>query len=164
MRCPKCNYTKSSVIDSRQAEEGMAIRRRRECEDCQTRFTTFERVEEMPLLVVKKDGTREQFSREKILTGIVHSAQKRPVSISDIEGVVYNIEQAIRADYDSEVPSTVIGNLVMDELAELDEITYVRFASVYRSFKDVDEIEALLKQITKRVRSGKKRVADDESE
>lgn len=164
MRCPKCSYTKSSVIDSRQAEEGTVTRRRRECEVCQTRFTTFERLEEVPLLVVKKDGTREQFSREKILNGIIQSAQKRPVSISDIERVVYRIEQMIRSDYDSEVPSTVIGNLVMDELAELDEITYVRFASVYRSFKDVDEIEALLKHITQRVRSGKKRNRVDESD
>ena len=164
MRCPKCNYTKSSVTDSRQAEEGTTIRRRRECEACQTRFTTFERIEELPLLVIKKDGTREQFSREKILNGIVQSAQKRPVSISDIEQVVHWIEQTVRGDYDSEVSSTVIGNLVMDKLAELDEITYVRFASVYRSFKDVDEIEELLKQITKRVRSSKKGQTKDETD
>ena len=155
MRCPKCNYNKSSVIDSRQAEDGNTIRRRRECENCHARFTTFERVEELPLLVIKKDGTREQFSREKILNGIFQSAQKRPVS-SD-EQVVSRIEQKVRSEYESEVPSTVIGNLVMDELAELDEITYVRFASVYKSFKDVDEIEELLQQITNRVRSKKKR-------
>lgn len=117
----------------------------------------------MPLLVVKKDGTREQFSREKILNGIVQSAQKRPVSSDDIESVISRIEQQVRADYENEVPSTVIGNLVMDELAELDEITYVRFASVYKSFKDVDEIEDLLQQITKRVRGKKKKaeVKDD---
>lgn len=152
MRCPKCHCIKSNVVDSRQAEEGTAIRRRRSCDDCQTRFTTFERLEEMPLLVIKKDGTREQFSRDKIFNGILHSAQKRPVSSSDLAGVVDRIEQAVRQQFDSEVPSYHIGNLVMDELAELDEITYVRFASVYRSFKDVDEIEALLQQITKRVR------------
>ena len=161
MRCPKCNYLKSSVVDSRQAEEGNTIRRRRECENCHTRFTTFERIEELPLLVVKKDGTREQFSRDKIFNGIIRSAQQRPVSSSAIEKVVNDIEQKIRSDYDSEVSSVVIGNLVMDELAELDEITYVRFASVYRSFKDVDEIEALLQQITNRVRSKKKRKADE---
>ena len=161
MRCPKCNYLKSSVVDSRQAEEGNNIRRRRECENCHTRFTTFERIEELPLLVVKKDGTREQFSRDKIFNGIIRSAQKRPVSSNAIEKVVNDIEQKIRSDYDSEVSSVVIGNLVMDELAELDEITYVRFASVYRSFKDVDEIEALLQQITNRVRSKKKRKADE---
>lgn len=156
MRCPKCHCNKSSVIDSRQAEDGNTIRRRRECEECGTRFTTFERVEEMPLLVVKKDGTREQFSRDKILNGIIQSAQKRPVSSSDIEKAISRIERKVRSDHDAEVESTVIGNLVMDELAELDEITYVRFASVYRSFKDVDEIEELLQQITKRVRSKKK--------
>lgn len=155
MRCPKCYSTKSSVVDSRQAEEGTVIRRRRSCDDCQTRFTTFERLEEVPLLVIKKDGTREQFSRDKIFNGILHSAQKRPVSSSDLAGVVDRIEQAVRQQFDSEVPSYQIGNLVMDELAELDEITYVRFASVYRSFKDVDEIEELLQQITKRVRSKK---------
>ena len=157
MRCPKCNYNKSSVIDSRQAEDGNTIRRRRECENCHTRFTTFERVEELPLLVIKKDGTREQFSREKILNGIFQSAQKRPVSSDDIEQVVSRIEQKVRSEYEGEVPSTAIGNLVMDELAELDEITYVRFASVYKSFKDVDEIEELLQQITNRVHSKKKR-------
>lgn len=156
MRCPKCNNSKSSVIDSRQTEDGNTIRRRRECEECHTRFTTFERIEELPLLVIKKDGTREQFSRDKILNGIIQSAQKRPVSSQDIEEVISRIEQTIRSQYESEVSSVTIGNCVMDELAELDEITYVRFASVYKSFKDVDEIEDLLKQITHRVRTKKK--------
>lgn len=155
MRCPKCNYNKSSVVDSRQAEDGNTIRRRRECESCHTRFTTFERLEELPLLVIKKDGTREQFSRDKILNGVVQSAQKRPVSSTDIENLISRIEQKVRTAYENEVSSTVIGNLVMEELAELDEITYVRFASVYKSFKDLDEIEELLQQITNRVR-GKK--------
>ncbi|MEW6856264.1 transcriptional regulator NrdR, partial [Streptococcus iniae] len=150
MRCPKCNNNKSSVVDSRQAEDGNTIRRRRECEECHTRFTTFERLEELPLLVIKKDGTREQFSRDKILNGVVQSAQKRPVSSTDIETLISRIEQKVRADYENEVPSTAIGNLVMEGLAELDEITYVRFASVYKSFKDVDEIEELLQQITTR--------------
>lgn len=156
MRCPKCNYNKSSVVDSRQAEDGNTIRRRRECEKCHTRFTTFERVEELPLLVIK-DGTREQFSRDKILNGVVQSAQKRPVSSTDIENLISRIERTVRTTYENEVSSTIIGNLVMDELAELDEITYVRFASVYKSFKDVDEIEELLQQITTRVR-GKRKV------
>ncbi|MGT2829934.1 transcriptional regulator NrdR [Streptococcus hillyeri] len=164
MRCPKCHCNKSSVIDSRQAEDGNTIRRRRECEECANRFTTFERLEEMPLLVIKKDGTREQFSRDKILNGIIQSAQKRPVSSSDIEKAISRIERKVRSDYDSEVDSTVIGNLVMDELAELDEITYVRFASVYRSFKDVDEIEELLRQITNRVRGKKKGSLRDDTE
>lgn len=164
MRCPKCGNNKSSVIDSRQTEDGNTIRRRRECEECHTRFTTFERLEDIPLLVVKKDGTREQFSRDKILNGIIQSAQKRPVSSQDIEAVISRIEQAIRREYDTEVDTVVIGNMVMDELAELDEITYVRFASVYKSFKDVDEIEELLQQITKRVRAKKKSSVTNESD
>lgn len=126
MRCPKCQHNKSSVIDSRQAEDGNTIRRRRECDTCHTRFTTFERVEEVPLLVVKKDGTREQFSRDKIFNGILMSAQKRPVSSEDIENAITRIEQNIRRNHDGEVDSEVIGNLVMKELADLDEITYVR--------------------------------------
>ena len=141
MRCPKCQHNKSNVIDSRQAEDGNTIRRRRECDACHARFTTFERVEEVPLLVVKKDGTREQFSRDKIFNGI--------------ENAITRIEQNIRRNHDGEVDSEVIGNLVMKELADLDEITYVRFASVYRSFKDVDEIEELLQEITKTVRAKK---------
>ena len=155
MRCPKCTSIKSSVVDSRQADDGHTIRRRRECESCHYRFTTYERLEEKTLVVVKKDGTREQFSREKIFNGIIRSAQKRPVSSADIDEVVNRIEQKVRAQSDSEVESDVIGNLVMEELMDLDEITYVRFASVYRSFKDVSEIENLLKQITKSDRQKK---------
>ena len=149
MRCPKCGGNKSSVVDSRQAEDGNTIRRRRECEECQHRFTTYVRVEERTLVVVKKDGTREQFSRDKIFNGIIRSAQKRPVSSDEIEEIVNRIEQKVRSQSDNEINSEYIGSLVMDELAELDEITYVRFASVYRSFKDVGELESLLKQITK---------------
>ena len=149
MRCPKCGGNKSSVVDSRQAEDGNTIRRRRECEECQHRFTTYERVEERTLVVVKKDGTREQVSRDKIFNGIIRSAQKRPVSSDEIEEIVNRIEQKVRSQSDNEINSEYIGSLVMDELAELDEITYVRFASVYRSFKDVGELESLLKQITK---------------
>ncbi|MDO4666628.1 MAG: transcriptional regulator NrdR [Streptococcus sp.] len=149
MRCPKCGASKSSVVDSRQAEDGNTIRRRRECESCRHRFTTYERVEERTLVVVKKDGTREQFSRDKIFNGIIRSAQKRPVSSDQIEAIVVRIEQKIRSQSDNEIDSEYIGSLVMEELAELDEITYVRFASVYRSFKDVGELESLLKQITK---------------
>ena len=155
MRCPKCNSLKSSVVDSRQAEDGNTIRRRRECENCHHRFTSYEKKKKKTLVVVKKDGTREQFSREKIFNGIIRSAQKRPVSSADIDEVVNRIEQKVRAQSDSEVESDVIGNLVMEELMDLDEITYVRFASVYRSFKDVSEIENLLKQITKSDRQKK---------
>ena len=149
MRCPKCGGNKSSVVDSRQAEDGNTIRRRRECEECQHRFTTYERVEERTLVVVKKDGTREQFSRDKIFNGIIRSAQKRPVSSDEIEEIVNRIEQKVRSQSDNEINSEYIGSLVMDELAELDEMTYVRFASVYLSFMDVGELESLLKQITK---------------
>ncbi len=159
MRCPKCASLKSSVVDSRQTEDGNTIRRRRECEQCGYRFTTYERVEEKTLVVVKKDGTREQFSREKIFNGIIRSAQKRPVSSAEIEEVVNRIEQKVRAQGDNEVESDVIGNFVMEELVNLDEITYIRFASVYRSFKDVSELENLLKQITK---SGKKSKRQDD--
>ncbi|GGE29098.1 transcriptional regulator NrdR [Streptococcus himalayensis] len=157
MRCPKCGGSKSSVVDSRQAEDGHTIRRRRACEECQHRFTTYERVEERTLVVVKKDGTREQFSRDKIFNGIIRSAQKRPVSSEEIDAVVNRIEQKLRSNNEDEIESENIGNLVMQELAELDEITYVRFASVYRSFKDVSELENLLKQITK---SAKKKKED----
>ena len=157
MRCPKCGGSKSSVVDSRQAEDGNTIRRRRECEECHYRFTTYERVEERTLVVVKKDGTREQFSRDKIFNGIIRSAQKLPVSSDEIEEIVNRIEQKVRSQSDNEINSEYIGSLVMDELADLDEITYVRFASVYRSFKDVGELETLLKQITKGTKKKKEK-------
>ena len=157
MRCPKCGGNKSSVVDSRQAEDGKTIRRRRECDECHHRFTTYERGEERTLVVVKKDGTREQFSRDKIFNGIIRSAQKRPVSSDEIEEIVGRIEQKIRSQSENEIQSDYIGSLVMDELAELDEITYVRFASVYRSFKDVGELESLLKQITKGTKKKKEK-------
>ena len=157
MRCPKCGGSKSSVVDSRQAEDGNTIRRRRECEECHYRFTTYERVEERTLVVVKKDGTREQFSRDKIFNGIIRSAKKRPVSSDEIEEIVNRIEQKVRSQSDNEINSECIGSLVMDELADLDEITYVRFASVYRSFKDVGELETLLKQITKGTKKKKEK-------
>ena len=148
MRCPKCSSEESKVVDSRQAED--AIRRRRVCESCGFRFTTFERIEEMPLLVIKKDDKREPFNREKIVRGLVRSAYKRPVSSEDIETIVANVERKIRQLDSNEVKSDIIGEFVMQELAELDDITYIRFASVYRSFKDVSELEELLKNITKK--------------
>ena len=157
MGCRNCGGSKCSVVDSRQAEDGNTIRRRRECEECHYRFTTYERVEERTLVVVKKDGTREQFSRDKIFNGIIRSAQKRPVSSDEIEEIVNRIEQKVRSQSDNEINSEYIGSLVMDELADLDEITYVRFASVYRSFKDVGELETLLKQITKGTKKKKEK-------
>src|SRR5574337_1200679 len=146
MKCPKCQSEESKVVDSRQAEN--AIRRRRECENCGNRFTTFERIEEMPLLVIKKDDTREIFNRDKIITGIVRSARKRPVSSESIEKAVERVERKIRMLSENEVRSEIVGEFVMEELADLDEITYVRFASVYRSFKDVSDLEELLRNIT----------------
>ncbi|MCJ1980133.1 transcriptional regulator NrdR [Lactococcus carnosus] len=146
MKCPKCQSDESKVVDSRQAEN--AIRRRRECEACHNRFTTFERIEEMPLLVIKKDDTREIFNRYKIITGIVRSARKRPVSSEAIEKAVERVERKIRMLSENEVRSEIVGEFVMEELADLDEITYVRFASVYRSFKDVSDLEELLRNIT----------------
>ncbi|GFH41373.1 transcriptional regulator NrdR [Lactococcus insecticola] len=146
MKCPKCQSEESKVVDSRQAEN--AIRRRRECENCGNRFTTFERIEEMPLLIIKKDDTREVFNRDKIITGIVRSARKRPVSSEAIEKAVERVERKVRMLSENEVHSEVVGEFVMEELADLDEITYVRFASVYRSFKDVSDLEELLRNIT----------------
>ena len=146
MKCQKCQSDESKVVDSRQAEN--AIRRRRECEACHNRFTTFERIEEMPVLVIKKDDTREIFNRDKIITGIVRSARKRPVSSEAIEKAVERVERKIRMLSENEVRSEIVGEFVMEELADLDEITYVRFASVYRSFKDVSDLEELLRNIT----------------
>lgn len=148
MRCPKCQSESSRVVDSRQADN--MIRRRRECENCGNRFTTFERIEEMPLLVIKRDETREVFNRDKIITGIVRSARKRPVTSESIEKLVDRVEQRVRRLEKNEVRTEAIGEFVMEELMDLDDITYVRFASVYRSFKDVSEIEDLLKKITKK--------------
>ena len=148
MRCQKCQSESSRVVDSRQADN--MIRRRRECENCGNRFTTFERIEEMPLLVIKRDETREVFNRDKIITGIVRSARKRPVTSESIEKLVDRVEQRVRRLEKNEVRTEVIGEFVMEELMDLDDITYVRFASVYRSFKDVSEIEDLLKKITKK--------------
>lgn len=148
MRCPKCQSESSRVVDSRQADN--MIRRRRECESCGNRFTTFERIEEMPLLVIKRDDTREVFNRDKIITGVVRSARKRPVSSDSIEKLVDRVEQKVRKLEKNEVRTDVIGEFVMEELMNLDDITYVRFASVYRSFKDVSELEDLLKNITQK--------------
>ena len=137
MQCPKCHYNGSRVVDSRPADEGRAIRRRRECEDCGFRFTTFERVEVTPLLVVKKNGAREEFNRDKVLRGLVRSAEKRPVPMDDMEKIVDNVENRIRSLGENEVSTTLIGEYVMEDLVDLDEIAYIRFASVYRQFKDM---------------------------
>lgn len=148
MKCPSCHENATRVIDSRQVDDGKSIRRRRECEDCQYRFTTFEKVEEIPLIVVKRDGIREQFSRDKILRGLIKSCEKRPVPFEKLEQIASNIERELRSQGISEIPSVDIGEMVMDRLSSVDEVAYVRFASVYREFKDlnvfIDEMKELL--------------------
>ncbi len=153
MKCPYCDNQDTKVIDSRHTEEGHAIRRRRECDKCNKRFTTYEKVEEMILMVVKKDGSREAFDRNKILSGIVKACEKRPVSMAAIEHVVDDIERGVNNMMEKEVQSSFIGELIMEQLKELDEVAYVRFASVYRQFTDVNtfvkEIEKLLAKSSK---------------
>jgi len=138
MRCPFCNFQDSRVLDSRPAEDGHSIRRRRECGKCGRRFTTYERVDELPLMVVKKDGRREVFERHKLLAGLAKACQKRPVPTARLESMVDEIEQELRNIADAEVSSRDIGEMVMERLRRLDEVAYVRFASVYREFRDVD--------------------------
>lgn len=137
MHCPFCGNNDTKVLESRQVEEGTAVRRRRECERCSRRFTTFEKYEDMPLIVVKKDGRREEFSRGKLKAGILRACEKRPVSIDQIENMVYEIEKTLRNSTEREVPSKAIGEAVMNSIVRLDEVAYIRFASVYREFKDV---------------------------
>lgn len=147
MKCPFCSFIDNKVIDSRLTKDGDVIRRRRECLDCGRRFTTYERVEEMLPLVVKKDGRRETFDRNKILTGIIKACEKRPISITVIEKTVDSIEASFTDVGEREVPCSMIGEKVMEHLKELDEVAYVRFASVYRSFKDINEFMAELKEL-----------------
>ena len=148
MKCPFCENTDTKVIDSRPTEEGHAIRRRRECENCGKRFTTYEKIEEMLLMVIKKDGRREAFDRTKILSGIIKACEKRTVPMAEIEKVVDEIERGLNNTLEKEIESTFIGELIMEQLKKIDEVAYVRFASVYRQFTDVNtfvaEIEKLL--------------------
>ncbi|AMA73953.1 MULTISPECIES: transcriptional regulator NrdR [Aneurinibacillus] len=154
MRCPYCAHNGTRVLDSRPVNDGKSIRRRRECEECTRRFTTFEVVEETPLLVVKKDGAREEFSREKILRGIIRACEKRPVPLETLESIVDKIERDLRNSGRSEVQSKDIGELVMNALYDVDEVAYVRFASVYRQFKDINvfvqELEELIRNSRKK--------------
>lgn len=147
MKCPFCGYQEDKVVDSRSSSEGASVRRRRECIKCGRRFTTYEYIEEIPLMVVKKDGRREPFDRKKIQAGIMKACEKRPISIEKIEDLVINIERTVLKKFDREVPSVFIGELIMQKLAELDEVAYVRFASVYRQFKDVNQFMKELKSI-----------------
>ena len=148
MKCPYCSFEESKVIDSRPTDEGERIRRRRECLKCQKRFTTYEIIESLPIIVIKKDKSREVFNRDKLINGMLKACEKRPVSINDIERAVDDIEVKLQNSLDREVTSDAIGELVMQKLKELDEVAYVRFASVYRQFKDLstfmEELNKLL--------------------
>ncbi|MGN0993573.1 MAG: transcriptional regulator NrdR [Butyricicoccus sp.] len=150
MKCPFCNYADSKVVDSRPTDEGTSIRRRRECLQCGKRFTTYETIERLPLMLVKRDGTREPYDRNKLLAGVMKACEKRPVSQTVLEQLVDTVEQKLFGTLEYEVSSKMIGEMVMEELREIDEVSYVRFASVYRQFKDIntflDELNSLLKE------------------
>jgi len=149
MKCPFCSFEESKVIDSRPTDEGVAIRRRRECLKCGKRFTTYEKIENVPIIVIKKDKTRQPFDREKLLNGLLRACEKRPVSLQTLEGIVNDIESVIYNSLEREVTSKQIGEMVMEKLKDVDEVSYVRFASVYRQFKDIntflDELNKLLR-------------------
>ncbi|MCQ2436235.1 MAG: transcriptional regulator NrdR [Clostridia bacterium] len=151
MKCPVCGYTESKVIDSRPTEEGVSIRRRRECLSCQNRFTTYEVIETLPLLVVKKDKTRELFDKSKLCNGIINACHKTSITMQQIETIASDIESELQNSLTREIPSGQIGVLVMEKLKKIDEVAYVRFASVYREFKDLDTFMRELEKI----RSGK---------
>lgn len=150
MKCPYCEYTESKVIDSRPTDEDEAIRRRRECLNCGKRFTTYEKVESIPLMVIKKDGSRQMFDVQKLLNGIMRACEKRPVSMSEMERMAEEIETAAQNLMEHEIKSDQLGEMVMDKLRDVDEVAYVRFASVYREFRDlntfVEEVNKLLKR------------------
>ena|SRR3989338_1932508 len=145
MKCPTCNHEETKVIDSRLSSDGSSIRRRRECLKCERRFTTYEYVEQMPLMVVKRDGRRQPFDRKKIISGLVKACEKRPVSIDTMEEITDQLERTIQKRFDREVSSKDIGELIMENLSNLDEVAYVRFASVYRQFHDVNQFMKELK-------------------
>lgn len=147
MKCPYCGCDKIKVIDSRPSEENNAIRRRRQCEECEKRFTTYETVESMPLIIVKKDETRESYDRQKLLSGLVRSCHKRPVPMKDIDALVDEIENQLYNAMKKEVHSNIVGEMVMERLKELDEVAYVRFASIYREFRDINTFMSELKKI-----------------
>ncbi len=148
MRCPKCGCEESKVVDSRPSEGNDAIRRRRECIRCGSRFTTYERREEMPLLVVKRDGTKETFDRQKVMRGLVRATVKRNIPIQTLNSLLDSIESELRDNGVSEIPSTEIGNMVLRRLLDIDKVAYVRFASVYRDFKTVEEFREELRSLT----------------
>ena len=147
MKCPFCGYLDSKVVDSRPAEEGASIRRRRECLSCHKRFTTFEVMETLPVVVIKKDGSRQSFDRSKLLNGMIRACEKRPVPFETLEKIVDEIEQILQNEMNREVPSEQIGEMVMDRLKDVDEVAYVRFASVYRQFKDISTFMSELNKL-----------------
>jgi len=145
MKCPGCQYNETKVVDSRLSGDGSSIRRRRECLKCEHRFTTYEYVEQVPLMVVKRDGRRQPFDRKRIIAGLVKACEKRPVSIDRMEELTEEMERIIQKKFDREVNSRDIGEIIMEKLADLDEVAYVRFASVYRQFRDVNQFMSELK-------------------
>ena len=150
MRCPYCNHPESKVVDSRPSDEGASIRRRRECLECHKRFTTYEIIESLPLVIIKKDGSRQSFDRSKILTSMLKACEKRSVPVAVLEQIASEVEQTLQNEMDREIPSTRVGQLVMEKLKGVDEVAYVRFASVYRQFKDIntfmEELTRLLEE------------------
>ncbi len=147
MKCPSCSFEETKVIDSRESGDGNAIRRRRECLKCEKRFTTYEYIEQMPLMVIKKDGRRQPFDRARIVSGLMKACEKRPVSIEKIEDITRDIERDIQKKFDQEIESQMIGEMVIEKLSKLDEVAYVRFASVYRQFRDVNQFMNELKSM-----------------
>lgn len=151
MRCLYCGNVESKVVDSRSAEDGMAIRRRRECLNCGKRFTTYEKIESVPIIVIKKDGSRQTYDREKLQRGIMNACASRPVSMDTVDSILDEIEATIRNSLEREVSSVKIGEMVMDRLRGIDEVSYVRFASVYKQFKDIDTFKKELEEMSKKV-------------
>ena len=149
MRCPFCSHIEDKVVDSREAKDGDSIRRRRECLDCGRRFTSYERIDEIPYMVVKKDGRRERFDRQKLIAGLLKACEKRPVSVAAIEAVADKAEALLQERPDKEIGTEEVGKLVMDELKRLDKVAYVRFASVYRHFRDIGEFLTELEDLIK---------------
>lgn len=147
MRCPYCSHLQDRVIDSRSANENRSVRRRRECLKCRRRFTTYESIEEISMMVVKRDGRRESFDRNKVISGILKACEKRPVSLQQVEDTVDRVERELQKKYEKEIPVQAVGELVMEKIHKLDEVAYVRFASVYRSFKDINQFMGELKDL-----------------
>jgi transcriptional repressor NrdR len=147
MKCPFCGFAESKVIDSRPADEGSSIRRRRECLSCQKRFTTYETVESLPMVVIKKDGSRQSFDRQKVLSGMIRACEKRRVPVADLEKISEDIEQELQNSMEREISTGKVGEMVMNRLKQVDEVAYVRFASVYRQFKDIDTFMSELNKL-----------------